>query len=80
MRVVFVLFDSLNRPALGLYGGAIGTPNFDRFATMAIPCDRFLAAMAGEARKRHGRNDRAAIRLLGRPRGSIAPAGRTHGV
>ena len=33
MRTVFVLFDSLNRLALGAYGGsAIATPNFDRFA------------------------------------------------
>ena len=39
MRVVFVLFDSLNRLALGLYGGAIGTPNFDRFARKAVTFD-----------------------------------------
>ena len=33
MRAVFVLFDSLNRHALGCYGGTeVQTPNFDRFA------------------------------------------------
>ena len=37
MRTIFVLFDSLNRSALGAYGGtAIPTPNFDRFATRSV--------------------------------------------
>ncbi|MBF9052052.1 sulfatase-like hydrolase/transferase [Roseobacter sp. HKCCD9010] len=41
MRTVFVLFDSLNRLALGAYGGsAIVTPNFDRFATRAVTFDK----------------------------------------
>lgn len=40
MRAVFVLFDSLNRLALGCYGGtAIATPNFDRFAERAVTFD-----------------------------------------
>jgi arylsulfatase A-like enzyme len=40
MRAVFVLFDSLNRLALGCYGGAaIATPNFDRFAQRAVTFD-----------------------------------------
>lgn len=40
MRVVFVLFDSLNRHALGAYGGtAVPTPNFDRLATRAAVFD-----------------------------------------
>ncbi|WP_454855233.1 sulfatase [Rhizobium binxianense] len=40
MRAVFVLFDSLNRLALGCYGGAaIPTPNFDRFAARALTFD-----------------------------------------
>ncbi|MEM7445463.1 MAG: sulfatase [Pseudomonadota bacterium] len=40
MRAVFVLFDSLNRLALGCYGGsAIATPNFDRFAEKAVTFD-----------------------------------------
>lgn len=40
MRTVFVLFDSLNREALGCYGGTeIATPNFDRFATKSMSFD-----------------------------------------
>ncbi len=40
MKTVFVLFDSLNRLALGCYGGAgIRTPNFDRFAKRAVAFD-----------------------------------------
>ena len=33
MRTIFILFDSLNRSALGCYGGSIPTPNFDRLAS-----------------------------------------------
>jgi len=41
MRTVFVLFDSLNRTAMGCYGGtAVSTPNFDRFAERALTFDR----------------------------------------
>lgn len=40
MRFIFVLFDSLNRLAIGPYGGDIGTPNFDRFAERAVSFDR----------------------------------------
>ena len=41
MRTVFVLFDSLNRLALGAYGGtAVSTPNFDRFAARAVTFDK----------------------------------------
>ncbi len=40
MRTVFVLFDSLNRLALGAYGGtAVRTPNFDRFSARAVTFD-----------------------------------------
>ena len=40
MRVVFVLFDSLNRLAMGCYGGqSVPTPNFDRFAARALTFD-----------------------------------------
>ena len=40
MKVLFVLFDSLNRKALGAYGGErIDTPNFDRFAKKAVRFD-----------------------------------------
>ncbi len=41
MKAVFVLFDSLNRLALGAYGGWwIATPNFDRFAQRAVTFDK----------------------------------------
>lgn len=40
MRTIFCLFDSLNRTALGCYGGdEIPTPNFDRFSKRAITYD-----------------------------------------
>lgn len=40
MKTVFVLFDSLNRAALGAYGGtSVKTPNFDRFAKRALTYD-----------------------------------------
>ena len=40
VRAVFVLFDSLNRNAMGAYGGAgIHTPNFDRFARQSVTFD-----------------------------------------
>ncbi|WP_299653962.1 sulfatase [uncultured Jannaschia sp.] len=41
MRTIFLLFDSLNRSALGAYGGtAIPTPNFDRLAARSMTFDR----------------------------------------
>jgi arylsulfatase A-like enzyme len=39
MRAILVLFDSLNRLALGCYGGRLPTPNFDRFAAKAATFD-----------------------------------------
>ena len=43
MRMIFVLLDSLNRRALGAYGGTIGTPNFDRLAGHTVTFDRHYA-------------------------------------
>ena len=41
MKVVFVLFDSLNRHLLSPYGGTrIATPNFDRLARRSVTFDR----------------------------------------
>lgn len=41
MKTVFVLFDSLNRDALGAYGGTgVATPNFDKFARRSMTFDR----------------------------------------
>lgn len=40
MRLIFVLFDSLNRHALGAYGGqAVPTPAFDRLARRSVTFD-----------------------------------------
>ncbi|MHC4993466.1 MAG: sulfatase [Planctomycetota bacterium] len=39
MRVIQVMFDSLNRRALGAYGGNLKTPNFDRLANRAVTFD-----------------------------------------
>jgi arylsulfatase A-like enzyme len=39
VRAIFVLFDSLNRLALGAYGGTVATPNIDRFARSAVTFD-----------------------------------------
>ena len=39
-KLIFVLFDSLVRNALGAYGGRwIPTPNFDRFAARSVVFD-----------------------------------------
>ena len=44
MRTIFMLFDSLNRTAMGCYGSdAVKTPNFDRFARRAITFDQHYA-------------------------------------
>jgi arylsulfatase A-like enzyme len=39
MRAILVLFDSLNRLAVGAYGGKLATPSFDRFARRAVTFD-----------------------------------------
>lgn len=44
MKTIFVLFDSLNRDALGCYDGTgIKTPNFDRFSKRCVTFDRHYA-------------------------------------
>ena len=41
MRTILALFDSLNRMALGAYGGtAVATPNFNRFAARSVTFDK----------------------------------------
>lgn len=42
MRLVFVLFDSLNRRALSSSGGALPTRNFDRLAERAVVFENHL--------------------------------------
>jgi len=40
MKLIFVLFDSLNRASLSCYGGsAVPTPNFDRLAERSVTFD-----------------------------------------
>lgn len=43
MKTLFLLFDSLNRSALGAYGGVIPTPNFDRLAARSTVFDSHFA-------------------------------------
>ena len=43
MKTLFLLFDSLNRSALGAYGGAIPTPSFDRLAARSTIFDSHYA-------------------------------------
>jgi len=43
MKTLFLLFDSLNRSALGAYGGAVPTPNFDRLAARSAVFDQHFA-------------------------------------
>ena len=43
MKTIFLLFDSLNRSALGAYGGRIPTPNFDRLAARSAVFDAHYA-------------------------------------
>lgn len=40
MRLIFLLFDSLNRLALSPYGGSVETPNFQRLADRGVTFDR----------------------------------------
>ena len=43
MKTLFLLFDSLNRSALGAWGGTIPTPNFDRLAARSTIFDSHYA-------------------------------------
>jgi arylsulfatase A-like enzyme len=43
MRCIFILFDSLNRHAIGPYGGPVPTPNLDRLATRGCVFDNHYA-------------------------------------
>ena len=73
MRAVFVLFDSLNRSALGAYGGtSVPTPNFDRFAEKAA---RFNKHYAGSLPCMPARRDMHTGRLnfMHRPWGPLEP-------
>lgn len=46
MKSILVLFDSLNRRALGCYDAQVATPNFDRLAARAVTFERhFVGSM-----------------------------------
>lgn len=73
MRTVFVLFDSLNRLALGAYGGAaVATPNFDRFAERAVTFDRhYVGSLPCMPARRDMHTGR--LNFLHRPWGPLEP-------
>lgn len=73
MRTLFVLFDSLNRLALGAYGGeAIATPNFDRFATRAMSFDKhYVSSLPCMPARRDMHTGR--LSFLHRPWGPLEP-------
>jgi arylsulfatase A-like enzyme len=73
MRTLFVLFDSLNRTALGAYGSdAIPTPNFDRFAKRAATFEKHytgsLPCMPARRDMHTGR-----LNFMHRPWGPLEP-------
>ena len=43
MKLIFLLFDSLNRKALSCYGEAVPTPNFDRLAEKSVRFENHYA-------------------------------------
>lgn len=72
MKTLFILFDSLNRSALGAYGGGIPTPNFDRLAARSAVFDNHYA---GSLPCMPARRDMQTGRLnfLHRSRGPLEP-------
>ena len=68
MNTVFVLFDSLNRLAIGPYGGAVATPNFDRFAQRAVTFDAALCCAMGRRSpllpRRYNKKLRNVVRIM----------------
>lgn len=73
MRTVFVLFDSLNRAALGAYGGeAIATPNFDRFAKRSKTFDKhYVGSLPCMPARRDMHTGR--LNFMHRPWGPLEP-------
>lgn len=73
MRTIFVLFDSLNRSAIGAYGGtAIQTPNFDRFAQKAVTFDNhFVGSLPCMPARRDMHTGR--LNFMLRPWGPLEP-------
>lgn len=73
MRTIFVLFDSLNRLALGAYGGdAIATPNFDRFAKRSVTFDtHYVGSLPCMPARRDMHTGR--LNFMHRPWGPLEP-------
>ncbi len=73
MRTIFVLFDSLNRLALGAYGGqAIATPNFDRFAQRSVTFDtHYVGSLPCMPARRDMHTGR--LNFMHRPWGPLEP-------
>ena len=68
-----MLFDSLNRLALGAYGGtAISTPNFDRFAARAVTFDKhYVGSLPCMPARRDMHTGR--LNFMHRPWGPLEP-------
>jgi len=73
MRTILVLFDSLNREALGAYGGtAVATPNFDRFAERSMVFDRhYVGSLPCMPARRDMHTGR--LNFMHRPWGPLEP-------
>ena len=73
MRTIFVLFDSLNRLALGAYGGtALETPNFDRFANRSVTFDKhYVGSLPCMPARRDMHTGR--LNFMHRPWGPLEP-------
>ena len=73
MRLVYVLFDSLNRHAIGPYGGtAIPTPNFDRLAAKSAVFDNhYVGSLPCMPARRDLHTGR--LNFLHRPWGPLEP-------
>ena len=73
MRTIFVLFDSLNRLAIGAYGGqSIATPNFDRFADRSVSFDtHYVGSLPCMPARRDMHTGR--LNFMHRPWGPLEP-------
>ena len=73
MRTIFVMFDSLNRNAIGAYGGqVIATPNFDRFSKRAITFDKhYVGSLPCMPARRDMHTGR--LNFMHRPWGPLEP-------
>ena len=67
------MFDSLNRNAIGAYGGeAVATPNFDRFSKRAITFDKhYVGSLPCMPARRDMHTGR--LNFMHRPWGPLEP-------